>query len=86
MICLEIGQRKMKLKIIEYVMNWKIGSNRFCKVYNPLLSGVTPLKRILYLKKKMHFVGKDDQKVQLFEELRLSQFHMIDEFPCFVCT
>ena len=61
MICLEIGQRKMKLKIIEYVMNWKIGSNRFCKVYNPLLSGVISLKGILYLK-KMHFVGKDDQK------------------------
>ena len=47
MICLEIGQRKMKLKIIEYIMNWKIGSNRFCKVYNPLLSGVISLKRIL---------------------------------------
>lgn len=85
MICLEIGQRKMKLKIIEYVMNWKIGSTRFCKVYNPLLSGVTSLKRILYLK-KMHFVGKDDQKVRLFEELRISPFHMINEFPCLVCT
>lgn len=85
MICLEIGQRKMKLKIIEYIMNWKIGSNRFCKVYNPLLSGVTSLKRILYLK-KMHFVGKDDQKIRLFEKLRLSPCHMIDEFPCLVCT
>ena len=31
----------------------------------------------------MHFVGKDDQKVRLFEELRLSQFHMIDKFPLF---
>ena len=47
----------MKFKIIEYVMNWKIGSNLFRKVYNPLLSGVISLKRIFYLK-KMNFVGK----------------------------
>ena len=66
-------------------MNWKIGSNLFRKVYNPLLSGVISLKRILYLK-KMNFVGKGNQNIRLFEELRLCPFHMIDEFPFLVCT
>ena len=63
MICLEIGQRKMKLKIIEYVMNWKIGSNRFCKVYNPLLSGVTPLETdIVFEDKKCILLVKMTKK------------------------
>ena len=85
MICLKIGQRKMKFKIIEYVMNWKIGSNLFRKVYNPLLSGVISLKRIFYLK-KMNFDWKGDQNIRLFEDLRLCPFHMIDEFPFLVYT